>query len=477
MRTIFLTLLIGMLTSGCELLDPTGVNNPNVTEDTFTGSFNSGEKWLLGTDRQMATTVGTMVEFGELTSDNYFNNRTLSSKVFDIPQIDFIDIDVRRLQDEIHTLREMANFGLTELVPNDPLVTDNMRAEWHFYLGMSHLFSGEYFIGLPAQPGGEVLSSDENLERAIEEFEVALDLSDDSEAEVGYRLAIARAYYHLGDATNARSFAEQVIASNNRFLRFAQYDGIEGFNNPMQFLLFESSNDEFAPLPRLDFLDPKYFSQTTASLDQRPIYYLKAEEAYFILAEIELGVGQVGNAREVLKNLIEDVIDQRPMELLDDSRELRGGGNRDDYPLAGSYRVRFDADDSLRSGFVVDRQAGPINAYPVSGTSVNAVILDEVNTEDQLLEILYQMRQEVFIAEGRRVTDLGIKYQVHEDEFTRNPNVTEAHLVSQIPTFIPRETRMDDFVNNEGEEVVTMTVNMNKILVQNKSSEFVLPFH
>ena len=143
MRTIFLTLLIGILALGCELLDPTEVSNPNITEDTYLGSFNPGEKWLLGTDRQMATTIGTMVEFGELTSDNYFNNRTLSSKVFDIPQIDFIDIDVRRLQDEIHTLREMAIFGLTELVPNDPLVTDNMQAEWHFYLGMSHLFSGE----------------------------------------------------------------------------------------------------------------------------------------------------------------------------------------------------------------------------------------------------------------------------------------------------------------------------------------------
>ena len=478
MRAILVLLTIIVISiSGCELLDPTEVNNPNITEDAFEDSFNSGEKWLAGTDRQMAVAMGTIVELTELTSDNYFNNRTLSSKVFDLPQIDFFDIDVLRLQREVHTLREMAVFGLQELVPNDPLITDNMQAEWYFYLGISHLFSGEYFTSLPAETGGPALSPEVHFQNAVDAFETALDLSEDTGAETGYLLALARTYYNLGNATNASAFAQQVIDRDRLYLRGAAYDGVEGLNNPFQFFLFDSSNDEFAPLPRLDFLDPKYFSQGTVSLDQRPIYYLKAEEAYFILAEIALGQSRLEDAKNTLQELILDVIDQRPTEQLDDSREVRGGGNRMDYPKEDAYRVRFDEGDSLRTGFVLDRQAGPITAYPVSGTSVTSSMIEGLTTEDQLLETLYLLRQEVFIAEGRRVIDLGIKYQAHEDELTRNPNITDADLVAQVPPFIPRNGLMDDFSNDTTAFIVTMEVNMNQVLVENRSSGFVLPFH
>ncbi|NJO03937.1 MAG: hypothetical protein HC880_21700 [Bacteroidia bacterium] len=83
-----------MSVSACELVDPTDVDNPNLTDEAFIATPRAIIPWMNGLERQMAITLNETVQFAELISDNYFNNRTLSSKVFDIPQIDFLIIDV-----------------------------------------------------------------------------------------------------------------------------------------------------------------------------------------------------------------------------------------------------------------------------------------------------------------------------------------------------------------------------------------------
>ena len=61
--------------------------NPYITEDVYFDTENPTKSWVNGLKRQMALTMNTILTNTELVSDNYFNNYTLYSKVFDIPQI------------------------------------------------------------------------------------------------------------------------------------------------------------------------------------------------------------------------------------------------------------------------------------------------------------------------------------------------------------------------------------------------------
>jgi len=475
MKNIIKIMLLLVLFQACELAD---VQNPNVTNDKFTNSPQATDSWMNGARRQMATTLSTFVELGELTSDNYFNNRTLSSKVFDIPQIAFTDIDVLRMQSEVQSLRRSAEFGLEEVLPKDARTTDDDRAELFFYKGVAHLFSAEYFVGLPAVDRGPVETPDFHFQRAREDFEQAISLSSADDLRLAAQLAIARIYYHQGDRNNAMAEAMDVIGADPLLNFQITYDGVNGPSNQMQFFLFDSSQDEFAPLPRLDFLDPKYFSVGSPELDQKPISLFKAEEAYFIVAEARLAGQDLEGAKATLRDLLSEVIANRPTVAFDDSRETRSGGNRDDYPLSDTVRVRFEAGEPAREGLILDRQKGPVTVATVSGTQVTEAEIDAAASADELLELIYLMRQEVFIAEGRRVIDLGIRFPVAENEARNNSNIDEGSEFLQpiIPDFIPGDQAMDDFTVDEAAGILTMTVNMNRILVENQASPLVIPF-
>lgn len=98
--------------SSCELLQPNEIINPNVDEDTFLKTPNAMSTWVNGANRSFATIIGSYVELTEILSDNYFNNYSQSSKVFDFPTILYTDIDVTNLQRHVGTLRETAIQGL-----------------------------------------------------------------------------------------------------------------------------------------------------------------------------------------------------------------------------------------------------------------------------------------------------------------------------------------------------------------------------
>jgi len=254
----------------------------------------------------------------------------------------------------------------------------------------------------------------------------------------------------------------------------AKYDGINGVSNTMQTYTFSSSTNTYAPLPRLDFLDPKYFHVGTAASEQKPIAIIKSEEAYLILAEGLIGNNQLENARMILKELIATVVSNRPTASINGSIAQRKG-NRSDYPLLATVQVKFDANSPARPGFILNRQAGNITVKRVSGTSVTAAAIDAATTTDDLIYQLCLLRQEIFISEGRRMSDLGIRFPVSQVEMQNNINVKTEHTLAFIPSYIPGTLGMDDFTYDRTAGVVTMDYDMNRVLVLNKTAPGILP--
>jgi tetratricopeptide (TPR) repeat protein len=478
MMKILKLITVGLLLQACNLVDPTEVDNPNVTEETFLELPRISTTWEAGLERQLAITMNQNVVLAELLSDNYFNNRTLTNKVFDIPQIDYTDIDVLAWQSEVHRLRAMAEYALEVVTQADETTTAEQRAAFSFYLGLAHLFSGQYFTGLPAEEGGEVVSAAEHYRRASDAFQQAFDLSSDTDKALTYSMAQARTEFYLGNRDEAVSLARSVVSSHPLFLRQVAYD--QNLQNDMQFYLFDSEANEFAPLPRLDFLDPKYFHLNNPALERKPIALFKAEEAYLILAEAALANGDVAGARNELLNLLTETIAGRPSETFSDPDNRDGGTNINvgipAYPLSNQVKVLTSPQaGSPQTGLILERP-GLITIPTVSGTSVTANQINAASTVDELLEIVYLMRQEVFMAEGIRVVDLGIKVPVAENEFTANEQVTQDDLQAQVPTFFPDEDyAFDNFEFDAAEQQVVINYNLNRILVENKSNPLVIP--
>ena len=468
-----------LLVGACELLDPTEVVNPNVTEDTFLDLPRISTPWLNGLERQLAITMNQNVVLGELLSDNYFNNRTLTNKVFNIPQIEYTDIDVMTWQSEIHTLRRMAQYALETVSGADETTTPDQRAEFHFFLGMAHLFSGEYFTGLPAEEGGAVLDADAHFSRALEQFDEALQLSTDQTRRISYQLALARTHHHRGNRAEALTQAEAVIAADPLFVRSVIYE--VNLQNDMQFYLYGSEANEFAPLPRLDFLDPKYFHTNNPSLERKPIALFKAEEAYFIQAEAQLAEGSLATAQATLTELLNTVVATRPVATVQDADNRDGGTNANvgipAYPLERTYVVFTSPDASNARSGLIEERPGPVRVPTVSGTSVSPEMIQAATTVDELLELLYLVRQEVFIAEGRRVVDLGIKVPVAENELTGNDNVGANDLIPQVPDFYPTENyAFDQFTIDTIAQQITIRYDLNEIMVAHKTEASVIPF-
>lgn len=467
-KNTFIAAMLSTSLLGCS------VENPNITDEVYLSTINVTNTWLPGLRRQLALTLNQVIVNTELVSDNYYNNRTLSSKVFDIPQIDNFDIDVNNTQAAIQKLRELSEYGLTKVIVADTTTTASQKAEMYFINAYSHVLSGELFVGLPGASKGPVLTPAAHYTLAITALDQAITLQADANEKLVYTLLKARVYYDMGDATQAKTLAASAM-TNPLLIKQAAYDGQNAAANDFQTYLFSSTSNEFAPLPRLDFLDPKYYHTGTIALDQKPVSYIKAEEAYLIVAEAQVAENNISAAQSTLKILLTEVVSKRAVISISDAKETRNGGNRTDYPLT-AVNVKFDANDTERAGYILNRKTGNINVSTISGTKVTAADISAAGTQDQLMYTIYRMRQEIFIAEGRRMTDLGIKFPVSQTEQLNNSNVTAADVTAQIPSFIPLNRGMDDFTNDTATGVVTMKFDMNKVLVTNKSSNLIFPF-
>ncbi|MGS4347434.1 tetratricopeptide repeat protein [Myroides odoratus] len=448
------------------------VDNPYVTEDNYLNKPNAGHSWVIGLQKQLALTTNIIVINAEITSDNYFNNYTQYSKVFDQPQIDYFDPDVNNLQASIQALREMAIYGLEVVLPKDPTLTETDIAFMNFCKGYANLVGGELFLGLPESKLGKVISSKEMLKKAVDELEKAYAMETKADSKNAYALFIARAYYRLGNKTEAQDYATIALATPN-LLYNIQFDGKNSVPNEMQNATYDALPNRLAPLPRLDYLDPKFFSVGTPQNDQKALALAKGEEGYLILAEIALANQDIAGSKHYLHQLL-DVVAARPTELVDDKKETRNGGIRSDYPLK-EVKVRFDASSPEKEGYVVDRQKGKILVSKVSGTKVTKAEIEDITSADDLLYTIYLLRQEIFMSEGRRLSDLGIKYPISQIEEGNNAHVTAAYTKAVIPDFIPAKAGMDDFTTDAATGTVTMKYDMNKVLVAHKNSPYIMP--
>jgi hypothetical protein len=474
--------LLVMSLLGCELLDPTEVVNPNLTEDVILNTENIMSSWIGGCERQVALISNASVTIGEIASDNYQNTRTFFNQNLDKLNIIFTDADLNTLQFAIHRLREMADYGLLTIAEVDPSTTDDHLALLHFYKGWSSLMAAEYFKGLPGTPSGPVLTPAQHLSAAINEFGLSIDLATKPETIVAATLARARAHYRSGLRTNALADAQTVVNADGSFVHMVEFDRVNtnGPTSNIQAALFDrGSFDDLQPLPRLDFLDPKNFF--ISATEESPTALLKSEEAYLIIAEAQISQSSIAAAKLTMSDLL-DLVSSRPTPTLDDNVEGRTHAAPGSRPNTADVQVAASATDPLRSGLVLTRngEGVTIDVPTISGTSVNQGMIDAVSTEDEALELLYLLRQEIFMAEGIRMIDLGIRFVVSEVEILANPNIPagDPSTIVSLPSFIdPIKAELDAFVFDATTNTCIIKHNLNRILVQNKASASVLPFH
>jgi len=473
--TLAMTLGVGVMSS-CEQFSLTEVKNPNVTDQGYLKTADAAATWVRGVHRQFLTSLNTLVMNAEILSDDYYNNYTTNSKVFDRPELEYYDMDVSTLQYLVARLREVADFGLESVLPADSTSTVPQQAELLFYRGVSNLWAGEFFVGLPTEPQGEVVAAEEHLRAAIADFEQARSLATAAALKNRCTLALARAHYRLGNQQQAVTEAQALLTADPTFIWNAIFDGVDGPTNTMQGLLTSSVNN-FQPLPRLDFLDPK-FPNRGAQI-QSPLAFLKAEEAHMIIAEGLLASNNLAGAKTQLTKLLQ-LVQSRPKESVDSRIQKRGrAGGVVIYPNTSDTKVAFSPGAPLREGFVLTRSAANVTVPTVSGTSVTQADIDALATLEEGLYTLYLMRQEIFLGEGRRATDLGLRAPVSLTEILANPQTTDGEWYTEgiIPAFIPLNTEMDGFTYDPVAKTCIIKHDMNRVLVQNRASPYVLPFH
>lgn len=466
-----ITLIVSFIVSSCELISPSETVNPNVNEDSYLHSSNPMTTWVNGTKRTFAQGIGRFCLYTEIISDNYFNNYTRENKVFDIPKLDYTDPDIETMLRIVASMRESADYGLTIVRRYDAQTTDRDLFQLLLIKAYSYILAGENFVALPLEEAGEIVNGKEQLMHAIPLLDSALAKVSGKEDAALINTLKARVYYQLGDKLKAVEAAELSLTLSSDFVYQVTFDGVNGVGNAIQDVVWKTM---FQPLPRLDFLDPKYF-QLMAN-EERPICIGKAEENYLILAEAAIAMGQIGKAHLELQKLL-DLVASRPKQTqINDQLEGRYNGGFKKYPNASVYRVAASATDPYRAGLVLDRTSPHLIAIPyISGTSVTPFMLQNSIDIDAMLEIVYLLRQEIFFAEGRRMTDLGIRLPLSEVEAKQSLSGS-TYTKAYIPSFIPLGQEMDAFEIDEANKIVTIKYNMNKILVKNRYTDDVLPF-
>lgn len=466
-----LILLIGFAFTSCDLVDPRNVENPDITQEDALNTPNPLRSWVNGLERQLSITLNNTLIISELGTDNYVNTQTFFNQSFDNLDIRFNDSDVDDAFFSMNRLRTSAEFGKNTVAPGDPDARPSDQAELDFFLGMAHIYLGEYFRSAPVESSGSPSSPQAHFEIAVPVLTAALESGVGN--SVSYKAALARAYYNLGNAVQAANFASQVLSDDPEFIRNAEYDGNNGPTNALQNALYDRGTfDDFQPLPRLDFLDPKYYDRGAGI--ESPVAILKAEESHLILIEAALAEGNLPLAQDRMKDLI-DLVDDRPVEDIDETIEGRTEDDPGSRPDNSDVVVRASEDDPFIENLVLDRTS--TTAVPtVSGTSVTSARVDAIADVDEAWETYYLMRQEIFISEGRRFVDFGIKLPLSENELLINPNVEEGPDIQPlIPSFVNEQRDvLNSFTYDIEAGEATITVNMNRILSQNRSE--VSPF-
>ncbi len=460
-----------LLFTACDLIQPGEIESPNIDENTFLQTPNAMQTWVTGTKKSLAQTVSKFCLHTEIISDNYFNNYTRESKVFDIPQLMDTDPDIEELQRCVSNLRESADYGLNVVSKHDKQVTQEHLFTLFYIKAYSFILAGENFVALPIETGGEIKEWKDQLKLALPVLDSAMNRADSVQQKALVHTLKARVYYRLGEKNQAIAEARASLNLSKQLLWQVTFDGLNGIANLMQDDIWKTM---YQPLPRLDFLDPKYFQ--LKSTDECPINIAKAEENHLIVAEAMLSQGEIEQCKQELKLLLELVSERKVQQGLADHLEGRYNGGFWHYPDSSAYEVAASPQDPYRKGLVLDRKAPHLIDIPyISGTSVTLDMINDCKQTEELLELVYLMRQEIFIAEGRRMNDLGIKLPICQVEVGHRAEA-QPYRRAFIPPFIPLDRGMDAFDLDVKNHRVTIKYNMNKIIVANRNTPWVAPF-
>lgn len=480
---------------GCDFLDPTRVENPQTTLDDLARAARPTAALLPGLRAQFARALGGVVLTAENVSDNYSIEATNISKELDDPY--GIRPDVGTLNStggsgaywNLQELRALSEFIIDEIAPDDSTSTPANVAEARFYRGMAYLMLGENFVAAPTETDGEPVPARTLIELAVADFGQALSLDPNAASVTRIHAALARAQRMLGNRAEARRNAQLALGADANFVFAQDYDGASVENVPWIFLI-ATTGQTMQPLPRLDFLDPKYTEREAA------IPYAKAEEMHLILAEAALAANDLEAARQALAAAVA-VAKARPTLDFTDT-DSRRNADQSFRPRDNEILVRADASSPAREGLVLGFGTetavgsskgfrGDITIPTVSGTSLAADSVGALQSAVELQHALFLARQEILFLEGRRMSDLGIRLPVSQREVDTNPQVSEGSLATTVlvPAWIPRDGAMDLFDPmspyvdpKEGRQlatsVVVMAVDMNRRLAENfaQSSPF-----
>lgn len=466
------SLLIAVSTiAGCDFLDPTDVENPRTTEEDLASAANPTASLMPGLRAQMARLVGSASVLAEVVSDNYSIHGTGLDKTYDTPSTITPSIvnstsSVTGLYWNAQELKALAAFILEDIAPNDETATADDIAEAHYYRGYAYLMLGENFSAAPVEEDGTPIPADQLLDLAIADLEQAGAFGPATDA------ALARAHRWRGDDVAAADAANAVLSADDEFLFLQEYDATSISNSPYFFVVLRALQ-EMQPLPRLDFLDPKYLTRTQG------IAVAKAEEMHLILAEIALVDGNIGTAQTALQDAIE-LAQSRDVTSFDDE-DPRLNADLSIRPRDASIEIRADASSPFRAGLVLTRP-GLVDQPVLSGSSLNPDSVVSLANEGELWHAFHLARQEILFLEGRRMADLGIRLPIMLREIDANPSIDMGSpgTTVVVPDYIPPQDEMDLFTptspydedENLVETEVTMLHDVNAILATNRVSPF-----
>lgn len=442
---LVLFLTVGLLSS-CDFLDPSEVTNPQTTDEDLARANEPVRALMPGLEAQFARALGSNVVVTETVSDNYSVNGTGISSTFDEPGELTVDVGATNGTGaatgaywNASELRALATFVIDDIVPGDETATNADIARTYYYRGMGNLFQGENFVSALLEREGTPVSAQTLLVRAAEDFTESLSLVSSGELANAVRAALARTHRALGNGSEAAEFAQSVISADPEFLFTQPFD--DNLSNPAQAFLVARALKELQPLPRLDFLDPKYPTRSSA------IPVAKAEEMYLILAEAALsGSPDLAAARTHLNNAISlatnETAGRTLVEFQEDDQRLNN--QLQARPRHSLFEVKAGPDAPARPGLVLTRP-GVIMTPEISSTSFTQQDVNEATTAEELIYLLYNLRQEILFLEGRRLHDLGIRINFMLREIDSNVSVTRESLGSRtyVPSYIPSGNGLD----------------------------------
>ncbi|MEQ9399500.1 MAG: hypothetical protein RJQ04_10025 [Longimicrobiales bacterium] len=456
----------------CDFLDPTDVENPQTTGDDLLQAEAPTSALLPGLRAQMARLVSSTTVVSEVVSDNFSIHGTGLFKEWDSPRSVTPSVNnstgtATGLYWNAQELKALANFVIDEIAPNDPTAQPAHVAEAYYYRGMALLMLAENFSGAPLQEDGPIVPAGQILDLAIADFGQA------GAFGVATAAATARAQRWKGDRAAARTAALAALSVDGDFAILQEYDASSISNQPFSFLVLRALQ-EMQPLPRLDFLDPKYLNREAG------IAVAKAEEMHLIMAEAALAGGDLPTARTSLRNAIQLAKNRSTSSFEDGDQRLNA--DLTIRPRSASIQVRADANAPYRAGLVLSRP-GSVSQHTLSGTSLNADSVAALGTAAELWHALNLARQEILFLEGRRMADLGIRLPIMLREIDANPNINQGDLGTEavVPAYIPADDGMDLYTPvspySASETLttnqITIQFDMNRILAQNNASPFV----